>query len=220
MKQFKSLFVLNLEDFLLYGTILLAPFLLLHIVVSCVMAFLKPDSTVLIGSFILVLLIALIGFLSAFSHTSLSFKQCVTFGCNRKRALFLTFSLALCQTALSLVLALGLAAIERRFSFSLFQHFAGNPIYSELDFTVPLWVYLLVALGGILFGLIASAVILRFGRTGGWVLYAIFMAGCFAPQYFPWKQYNILNWLIPMLIVAVLAALVWSAYTLLRYSIR
>lgn len=220
MKAFKSLFLLNKEDFLVYLTVLLAPFLLLHLIMFGVMAITKAETTILIGGFILVFLLTAVAFLSGYAHASLSFTQYVTFGCSRIRALGLTLAVAVAQTLCSTALALVLAALEQNFTLSLCSRLSGRPVYMEVYLPVEWWVYLLAALGGLALGVIAAAIISRFGRTGGVVLYVLFMAACFSPQFLPWEKYTITDWLFPLLIILVVVGLIWSIYSMLHSSIR
>ena len=220
MKHFKSVFLLNTDDFLLYLSMLFFPFLALHLIMLTVMAIVKPENTVLICGMILAIITAVIGFTASYAHNSLSFSQYVTFGQTRKRALTLSISLSIVQALCSAGLAIALAALEQRFTLSLCRQFSGQMVSVEINIPVEWWVFVLAALGGVIFGLISSAVIQRFGRAGAWVLYGLFMAVCFSPQYLPWKKYTIVDWLFPLLLLCAIAALLWSIHTLLHATIK
>ena len=220
MKRFKSVFLLNLDDFLLYLSLLLLPFIGLHLIMLAVMVIAKPESTVLICGMILAIITAVIGFTTSYAHNSLSFSQYVTFGQTRKRAFSLSVSVSIVQALCSAGLAIALAALEQRFTLSLCRLFSGHTLSVEINIPVEWWVFVLAALGGVALGVISSGVISRFGRAGAWGLYAVFMAVCLSPQYLPWKKYTITDWLIPVLVVTTVGALIWSIYTLLHSSIK
>lgn len=220
MKRFKSVFLLNLDDFLLYLLLLLLPFIGLHLIMLAVMAIAKPETTVLICGMILAIITAVIGFTASYAHNSLSFSQYVTFGQTRKRAFGLSISLSIVQALCSAGLAIALSALEQRFTLSLCRYFSGQAVSVEINIPVEWWVFVLAALGGVILGVISSAVISRFGRTGAWGLYAVFMAVCLSPQYLPWEKYTITDWLFPLLLICIIAALVWSIYTLLHATIK
>lgn len=66
----------------------------------------------------------------------------------------------------------GLGAVNHSF-FPLFA-------VGELWRGIPVFVLPLCAVLPVLVGLVCAGVITRFGRTGGWVLYFLFMGGCFS----------------------------------------
>lgn len=220
MKRFKSVFLLNTDDFLLYLSLLLFPFLAVHLIMLAVMVIAKPENTVLICGMILAIITAVIGFTSSYAHNSLSFSQYVAFGLTRKRALCLSTSISIAQSLCSAGIAIALATLEQRFTLSLCRCFRGQMVSVEINIPVEWWVFVLAALGGVVLGLISSGVIHRFGRTGAWVLYGVFMAMCFFPQYLPWEKYTITDWLFPLLLLCILSALVWSIHTLLHATIK
>lgn len=219
MKRFQSLFCSHADDFLIYLGVLLFPFLALHLILFGAMAILQPQDTPLFAEFMLVFLLSMVSFLSCFSHMTVSFSQYISFGCKRKRALALAFGVSALQTLCCTLFTMLLSLAEPELTLSLCSRFSGNPVSAAFHLPVELWVYPLAALGGLLLGLIAATVILRFGRAGGWGLYAAFMAVCFSPQFLPWESYTITNWLWPLLAIVAVAALIWAIYTLLHLSI-
>lgn len=220
MKRFKSVFLLNTDDFLLYLSLLFFPFLAVHLIMLAVMVIAKPENTVLICGIILAIITAVIGFTSSYAHNSLSFSQYVAFGLTRKRALCLSTSISIAQALCSAGIAIALATLEQRFTLSLCRCFRGQTVSVEINIPVEWWVFVLAALGGVVLGLISSGVIQRFGRAGAWGLYGVFMAVCFSPYYLPWEKYTITDWLFPLLLLGTIAALIWAIHTLLHATIK
>lgn len=94
-----------------------------------------------------------------------------------------------------------------------------NTLFVE-TFTLEWYWWLLAFAVGLCGGIIAGALIQRFGTKGGWIVYGV----CFGPmilaQVLPWKTYEITNWLFPMLGVLAVAGLVWSIWSMLHAVVR
>ena len=52
------------------------------------------------------------------------------------------------------------------------------------------------------------------------MFWAVWLLVCFAPQLLPWKQYTIVDWLFPLLGGFVLAAFLWSIWSLLHAVVK
>ena len=87
-------------------------------------------------------------------------------------------------------------------------------------FSMDWWGWPAIALGAAALGVIIAAVLLRYGRKGGWVLWGGWMSFFLGSQFLPWKTYTITDWLFPLLALLFLAGLVWSLWSLLRISVR
>lgn len=74
-----------------------------------------------------------------------------------------------------------------------------------------------VGLGG---GIIAGALIQRFGSKGGWIIWGACVAPMFLFQLLPWKTHEITNWLWPLLGVLFAAGLLWSLWSMLHAVVR
>ncbi len=87
-------------------------------------------------------------------------------------------------------------------------------------FTLEWYWWLLAFAVGLCGGLIAGALIQRFGAKGGWIVYG----ACFGPmilmQILPWRTYAITDWLFPLLGVLAVAALAWSIWSMLHAVVR
>lgn len=87
-------------------------------------------------------------------------------------------------------------------------------------FTLDWYWWLLAFAAGLCCGLIAGAVIQRFGAKGGWIVYGMCMAPVILGQLLPWKKYEITNWLFPLLGVLFVAGLIWSVWSMFHAVVR
>lgn len=74
--------------------------------------------------------------------------------------------------AIAAAVITGLGAVNHRF-FPAFS-------VGELWRGIPIFVWPVCAVLPVLVGLVCAGIISRFGRIGGWVLYFLFMGGCFS----------------------------------------
>lgn len=88
------------------------------------------------------------------------------------------------------------------------------------DFTLDWYWWLLIFAAAVGGGLIAGALIQRFGSKGGWILWGICMAPVFLGQLLPWRTHEITNWLFPLLGVLFVAGFLWSIWSLLHAVVR
>ena len=87
-------------------------------------------------------------------------------------------------------------------------------------FTLDWYWWLLIfalAVGG---GVIAGAVIQRFGSKGGWIIWGFCMTPMILAQVLPWRTHEITNWLFPLLGVLFVAGFLWSIWSLLHAVVR
>lgn len=87
-------------------------------------------------------------------------------------------------------------------------------------FTLDWYWWLLIFAAAIGGGVIAGALIQRFGSKGGWILWGFCMAPVFLGQLLPWRTYEITNWLFPLLGVLFIAGFVWAVWSLLHAVVR
>lgn len=119
----------------------------------------------------------LIALITAMSRIWLEFKMGVQMSAPRRRMLAasaaLSFATTLCMLATAWLLdRLWLAWAGGRFGADAEDLLQG----------IPLWGWLALLVLPTLSGMVGGAVILRFGRRGGWTLYALFMIVCLAPN--------------------------------------
>lgn len=87
-------------------------------------------------------------------------------------------------------------------------------------FTLDWYWWLLIfvlAVGG---GVIAGALIQRFGSKGGWILWGLCMGPMLLGQLLPWRTHVITDWLFPLLAVVFVAGFLWSIWSLLHAVVR
>lgn len=241
---FKKLVRLNLDDLLLYLGVEGGLFLLIQIIIGCVMHFGRPDTSVTVACVIFPIVGGFTALVAGIAHVGISFDQALRFGQTRKRALGLILGLMSFQAAFALGLGGLLAVIERFLCVPLWAKLAGmnnwvmgnimpvpegtmvnGALVSEKTliietFTLDWYWWLLIfalAVGG---GVIAGAMIQRFGSKGGWIIWGICMVPVFLGQLLPWRTYEITNWLFPLLGVLFVAGFLWSVWSLLHAVVR
>lgn len=89
----------------------------------------------------------------------------------------------------------------------------------ELWRGIPVFVWPVCAVLPVLVGLVCAGIITRFGRTGGWVLYFLFMGGCFSVD--KWLHPLAAHPRIVVFPVGVLAVLaVYGAKWLMKAAVK
>ena len=228
----KKIIKLNLDDLWLYIGIEGGLFLLMEVVICCVMRFVHPEDSVTVSSVVLPIIAGFISLVAGIAHVGVIFEQALAFGQTRRRATGLTLGLMAFETAFGMLLALVLSTLERFVCPHLWAWMAGaegwvpSPDLAEgnvllIDvFTLDWYWWLLAFVLGIGGGLIAGAVIQRFGSKGGWIVYGV----CFAPmilgQIFPWESWEITSWLIPLACVLFVFGVLWSLWSMLHAVVR
>lgn len=239
----KKLIRLNLDDMWLALGVVGGIFLLIHVVTAVILHFFFESeySSLMISGVILPSTSALVILMISLGHTLAAYTLAVKFSQTRRRALGLTLGLvsfeALCSMGLAALLVLLERAIAPRFWMWLtgadglsigrdghsFLLTAGdNPLLVE-DFSLDWWWFPLLAAAAVLLGLIIGAVILRFGRRGGWTIWCIWMLCCFVPQLLPWDaSWFTFPWQYMAALggIFALACLGWSVWYLLRAPIK
>lgn len=222
--QLKKVIALNKGDFILILSLTAGIFLVLQLVIAVVMVVLKPGEGVRISgpsmvfaSVIMMLVLTLAGLL-------VNYPQALQFGCTRRRGLLLNAGLLGVEYLATVALVTAATLIEQYLCPPFWKALAGRNV--DLVFFLdgiqpPWWLVLVAPLGGVALGLLISAVIHRFGRVGGWTLYAIWMAVMLGQSFLPWAEHWwTAPWLYPAVWVLVLAALAWSVRTLLRVTVK
>lgn len=243
-QTFKKLVKLNLDDLLLYLGVEGGLFLLVEAVIGFVMFRTRPADVPIVMNILMPIAGGFVALIAGISHVGVSFDQALRFGQTRKRALGLTLGLASFETAFALALAGLLAVIERFLCVPLWARLAGmngwvmgnimpvpegtmvnGALVSEKTliietFTLDWYWWLLIFAAAIGGGVIAGALIQRFGSKGGWILWGFCMAPVFLGQLLPWRTHEITNWLFPLLGVIFVAGFLWSIWSLLHAVVR
>lgn len=236
----KKIIKLNLDDLIFLCSLLAGTFLVIHLVTAAILLFAGVQSSLQLSGVILPCISDLFLIIYAIVHTLHTFQDTLRHSITRRRALAGLLGLFLFQAAVSLALTALLTWLEQLFSPALWTALSGASGY-ELGvggqvvgisgsndafllfierIAFPWWVTLLVPLVCTLLGLIMGALIQRFGRTAGWILWAVWMAVMIFQSHIPWAQLTAAPGLIPAC-TAVLAALTaWSLWSLLHAVIK
>ena len=243
-QTFKKLVKLNLDDLLLYLGVEGGLFLLVEVVIGFVMFRTRPADVPIVMNILMPIAGGFVALIAGISHVGVSFDQALRFGQTRKRALGLILGLASFQTAFALTLGGLLAAVERFLCVPLWARLAGmngwvmgnimpvpegtmvnGALVSEKTLIIETFIldwywWLLIFAAAIGGGVIAGALIQRFGSKGGWILWGFCMAPVFLGQLLPWRTHEITNWLFPLLGVIFVAGFLWSIWSLLHAVVR
>ena len=244
LKKFQKLVKLNLDDLALYLAVEGGLFLVVQIIIGCVMYFARPETSVTVACVLYPIVGGLTALVAGISHVGVSFDQALRFGQTRKRALALTLGLCAFESGFALALGGLLAAVERFLCPPLWAKLAGmdgwtsgaiffmpegTTVNGELvsgkvllieDFTLDWYWWLLIfalAVGG---GVIAGALIQRFGGKGGWIIWGICVLPMFLLQIFPQELVSSAELMVPVLAVLFVAGFLWSIWSLLHAVAR
>lgn len=242
----KKLIALNKSDFWLLWGVVGGVFLVAQLVEGIVLASIKSDSAILISGALLPGTAGLFLVFTTVAQITVTFEQAVRFGCTRRRALGLSLGLSAAEIAGAMGLAAVLTLAERAACPQLWRMLTGMdsvtiagegrqiPEYMAgvqvaerslhvVDVTLAWYWWIAIALAALGLGLIAGAVLQRFGRKGFWALWVMWMAGCFVPQLLPGEYHAIVR-LLPTIGLgigaAALVGLAWSVWSLLHMAVR
>ena len=244
LKIFQKLVKLNLDDLALYLAVEGGLFLVIQIIIGCVMYFARPETSVTVACVLYPIVGGFTALVAGISHVGVSFDQALRFGQTRKRALALTLGLCAFESGFALALGGLLAAVERFLCPPLWAKLAGmdgwtsgaiffipegTTVNGELvsgkvllieDFTLDWYWWLLIfalAVGG---GVIAGALIQRFGGKGGWIIWGICVVPMLLLQIFPQELVSSVELMVPVLAVLFVAGFLWSVWSLLHAVVR
>lgn len=244
LKIFQKLVKLNLDDLALYLAVEGGLFLVIQIIIGCVMYFARPETSVTVACVLYPIVGGFTALVAGISHVGVSFDQALRFGQTRKRALALTLGLCAFESGFALALGGLLAAVERFLCPPLWAKLAGmdgwtsgaiffmpegTTVNGELvsgkvllikDFTLDWYWWLLIfalAVGG---GVIAGALIQRFGGKGGWIIWGICVLPMLLTQIFPRELVSSVELMVPVLAVLFVAGFLWSVWSLLHAVVR
>ena len=109
---------------------------------------------------------------------------------------------------------------------SMFENMAGEwvPVPENTlivnTFTLDWYWWLLALAIGLGGGIIAGALVQRFGSKGGWIVWGACMAPTILGQLLPWRTHTITDWLFPLLGILFAAGLIWSVWSMLHAVVR
>lgn len=234
----KKVISLNLDDLVFYLGLEAGVFLLIQLVIGGVMVIAKPPDGILISGVMLPIIAGILILLCGITHMGVTFDQALRFGQTRRRALGLTVGMMVFEG----LCALGAAAL-----LALVEWYLAPPVWASLtgigrwvvdypgdvgaledclvlnSFYLDWWWYPAILAIGLAGGLIGGAIIQRFGSKGGWILWGIWMAACFAPQLLGENVFAIGAWnqyMIGACVVLGIGCLVWSVWSLLHAVVK
>jgi len=239
-----KLTVINRSDYIISASALLIVAAVVHTIAFVALKFFGETSSVMMLEILLPVVAAVLMMIFSMGHVLTTFDQALRFGCTRKKALMLAFAQIALLSLLNIALSAVLSAAERILApkFWLLLSGCSDYILDTETLRIPegmsrqdilqgklfiesmsleqWWALPVIILCGAVAGVIAGAIVHRFGRKGGWVIWAAWMCFCIAFPQLPWQTSEVTNWLIPLLIVLVAASLLWSVHSLLRACIR
>lgn len=241
--MFKKFLKMNAGDFALYAAVTGGLFLLGEIVILCVMAFLKPDTSILLAGIVMPIVAAFSLFLMSFTNSWVMFDLALRFGRTRRQGLGLVAGLLALEGVFTMGLAALLAAIERFLLPGLWARLAGfdgwewmstapvpegaerlpSAFLQVEDFVLAWWWYPVLWAAALAFGLFAGVLLQRLGPKGAWVLWCLWMGACFGPQLLGFNMWFIGDWNLGLILVCVVLALagfVWAVWSMLHAVVR
>ena len=241
--MFKNFLKMNAGDFSFYAAITGGLFLLGEVVILCVMAIARPDTSIFLAGIVLPIVAAFSLFIMSFTNSTVMFDTALRFGRTRRQSLALVAGLLALEGVFVMGLAAVLALAERFLLPGLWAKLAGfegwklglnmpvpegsQPVQAALlqieDFVLAWWWYPLLLAAALSLGLTFGALVQRFGPKGAWVLWGLWMAACFGPQLLGQNAYLIGQWsvgLVAGLAVLVVAGLCWAVWSLLHAVVR
>lgn len=178
-------FRLQKEDFLGMGAIALGGVVLTEVVVNLVMALGKPDSYFLLGPFLLFLVGGFVAVMLSVGYWLTAFPMGVKMGATRREMVAGVAGVTVGMSLLLLTFPALDYLLERQLGVGYWVNTVGRALEFDLLYYIPWWGWPLAAVLCPVVGLLVGTVILRFGRKGFWVIWGIWMAGCFVPQMLP-----------------------------------
>ena len=222
----KKQLYLQRGDFKVMGLICLGAVVLAEVIVNLVMALADPEDYFMLAPFLLFLMIGFTALILSVGYWLSAFPMGLRMGATRREmvagTLFITVAMNLFLFAFA-----GLDhLLEGTLGVSYWINTVGKELEFDILYAIPWWGWPLAVLACTAVGLLAGAWVLRFGRKGFWVLWALWMAACLWPSLMPddfnipligTPLWNALPWITG---VIVLALCVLAVRTLLRLPVR
>lgn len=240
--MFGKLIRINKEDFVAFGGVLGGVFLLIQLILTVVMLTLFPCDAVMVSGMLLMVLGAVLAVFAAVGQVLITFEQGVRFGLPRRQALGMTAGLICVESLFLTGVCILLQLVERYLSPRWWMLLTGAQGYSitagsgipvvqvgdpagvhlwiDSFMSVAWWVPAVVIGCAGLLGFVVGALMQRYGRMGGWLVWGVWMAFCVVFPQLPWRTHTVVDWLFPGTGAVALAALVWSVWSLLHAVIR
>ena len=232
----KKLLVLSRQDLAGGLAVVGGVFVVLHIITALAVKFSGEGSSLLLSGIVLPIVAGVVILYTCVGHICVTFDQALRFGQTRRRALGLVLGVIGALSAAVMGSAALLNCLERAFAPKFWQWLSGaqavaigpesgvaypqgiprEAVLCIEDFFFGWKLFVLIALGAMVLGVVAGAVFHRFGAKGGWFLWGCWMLFFVVFQMLPWKTHTVVDWLIPLLAVIALAMLAWALWWLLH----
>lgn len=231
---------LNRNELYLSGLLLTGIFLSIHLIIALVLYNIDEHSSPLLSS----IMLSFAGFIFLVVLTTIAiivhFDLVVSLGCTRRRALALVLG-RMCASGLVLTLLTWLYIfLERTLAPRLWMFITGtvqlemtpsvlpegSPSPSQIlfvdDFGLPWWLVPLIFLLALAVGLMCGAVLHRFGRRGGQVLFVLYMLCVIILPNTHWEVFPHVSLigLVAALVILVCLGLIWAVLHLLHGPIN
>ena len=217
----KKMLRLNASDFAVCTAVVGGAFLLTELVVNIIMAAVRPDTVPTLGGVLLPCLTFMLCLFIDVFQIPTQFDFLLRFGVSRRRALAGTVGIMACETVFAFLLSLVLTQADKLIA-NLWL--TARPELELETFAIPLWGIALLAAGALALGLVCGAVIQRFGRGAMTILWVAFMAFVTLMNFTGWDALHNIGAVPPAAIVmgalAVIAAVAWSVWSLLRACVK
>lgn len=211
---------MNLEDLWPFLAAEGGAFLLYELIEAVVLYTVKPDTSGAICGAVLLGIGAMMNLFVGAFYPVLNVDMLLKYSVTRKTALLATLG----STALNMTVSMAFAALLGWVD-SLIARAWVNALPWVVDVesaTVPLWAYFAVGAGVICLSFGAGAILQRFGRKAGWILWGIWMALIVGFNIVDWHVLDSLN--ITVTVAALVAACVLGLFggsaLMLRTSVR
>lgn len=204
-------------DFRLYLLIPLGIFLLCGLINTAV-GLLGVESTFVFLPVFLLLACTLLGLCAGVSVVLFTFPLAVSFSVSRRRALGAVAVYLMSTWAVLAVLSTALTLLDRWYVYTAMPVlFPGLEVFGDPLYELGTSYLIAAAALGVVAGFLGGAVVLRFGRKGGWSLWGIYMAAFLFREQIAWEALAA-AWVCWLFVLVLLLAL--AVWCLLRWDVR
>ena len=204
-------------DFRLYLLIPLGIFLLCGLINTAV-GLLGVESTFVFLPVFLLLACTLLGLCAGVSVVLFTFPLAVSFSVSRRRALGAVAVYLMSTWAVLAGLSTALTLLDRWYVYTAMPVlFPGLEVFGDPLYELGTSYLIAAAALGVVAGFLGGAVVLRFGRKGGWSLWGVYMAAFLFREQIAWEALAA-AWACWLFVLVLLLAL--AVWCLLRWDVR
>lgn len=222
----KKVLRFNAGDFAVIALVGCILFLIIQAVVTVVMLAVKPDTVPTLCGILIPVILGFILLIFFINNLLVNFDFLLRCSVTRKQALGSVLALLALEAVTAIAVSLVLGQADRLIARAWA---AARPELTVEEFFIPpVWGMALGYGALLLLGLIAGAVLQRFGRKAMWVLWGGWMALALGINLVDWDalvgRLAILSGSLPLIAIPValvlLSAAVWSVRVMLRATVR